>query len=414
MFGTSFPALGQPLFKIIEAPTPPPGYPVVQSLEIAGISGDGNTVVGCVSYATTTPQPPLTQLLAFKWTLAGGSQTLSDLPGGAVNSCAYGASMDGSVIVGEGTSYPETREAVRWINGTIEGLGDIQGGLPASSAADTTNGGNTIVGQGFHQAFKWDNGVMVGLGNLPDGHDSAATGVSADGTVIVGTGWNSQGNQGAFRWTTGELHPLSNLPTETIVSSGTDISADGEVIVGWTIAPNNLIRAFRWTNGVVLQIGGVSQAYGISGDGSAIVGQSSGMAVVWDATHGARDLNEVLEGDLGLFLGTWNLSVATAVSFDGMTIAGSARRATDNLIRGFVTRLGYSNTTDSDGDGIPDSLDVCVATIPDVSVDSAGCTPQFPLDLDRDGDADLADLAIMQRCWTGPDIPIAPACLSAE
>src|SRR5947209_1349064 len=40
-----------------------------------------------------------------------------------------------------------------------------------------------------------------GLGFLPNGTSSSATGVNADGTVVVGTGTLSSGGSQAFRWT---------------------------------------------------------------------------------------------------------------------------------------------------------------------------------------------------------------------
>lgn len=404
-------AFGQPLFRIIEAPTPPSGLTVVQWVAIYGISGNGGVVVGCASYSNT--QGNSHQTLAFKWTLEGGSVLLSDLPGGAVNSCAHSASMDGTVIVGVGTSYPETTEAVRWTDGVIQGLGDVQDGLPSSSAFDVSENAATIVGAGFGKAFKWQDGVMIGLGNLPGGEVSRATGVSSDGRIVVGTGANNEGKIVAVHWVENEIASLPGFPLALNLSvEVTGVSADGQMIVGNLNSSPQGLRGFRWTTDSLLEFG--TQAFAISGDGSTVVGALYADSIIWDDTNGMRILEEVLETELGLFLGSWKPVQAYAVSFDGQTIAGVARRQSDGVSRGFIARLGVAIESDADADGISDSIDLCEATIPTVLVDPVGCPPELPLDLDRDGDADLADLAITQRCWSGPGNPIDSACLNPE
>ena len=69
-----------------------------------------------------------------------------------------------------------------------------------------------------------------------------------------------------------------------------------------------------------------STAHGVSADASTIVGSSSSAAgeeaFVWDAVHGMRSVRDLLEGR-GLELGGWSLNVATAVSDDGRTVAGT-------------------------------------------------------------------------------------------
>ena len=65
-----------------------------------------------------------------------------------------------------------------------------------------------------------------------------------------------------------------------------------------------------------------STAYGISGDGQLIVGDSGSKAFVWDSMNGMRDLTSVLTDTLGLNLSGWSLSTASAISTDGSTIVG--------------------------------------------------------------------------------------------
>ena len=77
--------------------------------------------------------------------------------------------------------------------------------------------------------------------------------------------------------------------------------------------------------------GGASQSYafGVSADGSVVVGGSkSGSghygteAFIWTQSEGMRSLREMLMSDFGLDLSGWELSYATGISWDGLTIVG--------------------------------------------------------------------------------------------
>lgn len=66
--------------------------------------------------------------------------------------------------------------------------------------------------------------------------------------------------------------------------------------------------------------------------------------------------------------------------------------------------------SDEDGDGVPDSRDKCPHTIGGVTVDTDGCPPIIPGDFDRDGDVDMDDFGVFQRCTSGPNVPGDPNC----
>ena len=122
---------------------------------------------------------------------------------------------------------------------------------------------------------------ITDLGTL-GGRSSAAYGVSADGSVVVGassTAGNAAGQffpaVHAFRWTqaSSTMTDLGTLGGTNSAASG--VSADGSVVVGGSAdtVGNTAFRAFRWTSGGGMvdlgTLGGTfSSASGVSADGS--------------------------------------------------------------------------------------------------------------------------------------------------
>ena len=128
---------------------------------------------------------------------------------------------------------------------------------------------------------------MLALGELPGGlHYSQAYGVSADGSIVVGTTSSERAFNGeAVRWVNGQIQPLSANPGP-FSSVATAVSADGSVVVGRQSFSATLDEAF-----------------------------------VWDESNGLRSLRLVLTG-LGLDVTGWSLFEARGVSADGRTIVG--------------------------------------------------------------------------------------------
>jgi len=119
--------------------------------------------------------------------------------------------------------------------------------LPRSSLPTVVVGfSNDASGHGF-KAFRWTAASgMVGLGFLPGGHESTASGVNADGTVVVGQAGEASGQHQAYRWTraTRMQSVLTLLQAAKVVfmagwrlTSANGVSADGTVIVGDGVDP---------------------------------------------------------------------------------------------------------------------------------------------------------------------------------
>jgi len=154
---------------------------------------------------------------------------------------------------------------------------------------------------------------LIWLGTI-GGNGSVANAVSADGSVVVGTADDSNGNPRAFRWTAATgIQDLGTLGGDW--SEATDVSADGSVIVGWSYDSNSIYRVFKWTEATEMQdigAGDYSKAYGVSADGSMIIVDIYPSAYRWTQTGGLEDL-----GTLG-----GNSSSASDISADGSYICG--------------------------------------------------------------------------------------------
>jgi len=174
---------------------------------------------------------------------------------------------------------------------------------------------------------------LTWLGTL-GGDRSVATGVSADGSVVVGSAQNAAGKGRAFRWTAARgMQDLGTLGGGESAAWG--VSADGSVVVGKADNAAGQIRAFRWTAARGMQDlgtlgGGESEATGVSADGSVVVGYARNAAFCWTAARGMQDLG-TLGGDV---------SVALGVSADGSVVVGWAYSGSEALLLLFGVGFG--------------------------------------------------------------------------
>lgn len=194
---------------------------------------------------------------------------------------------------------------------SFRGLGPMPGASPNGTYASGISGdGSTVVGYGWvngaiTHAFRWtasDGYEVIGAGS-----DSRALAASFDGSVVVG-----QANLRAFRWSrdTG----MEELP----IYHALDVSSDGKTLVGMNI---RWMSPKTYSDLGFLGGRGHTSAYGISADGQVVVGFSETSphryvhAFRWTPTGGLRDL--------GVTNGTESL--AWGVSADGHVVVGEAR-----------------------------------------------------------------------------------------
>lgn len=179
-----------------------------------GISHDGSLIVGYSGTGTHAVRDPGDQ--AFLWSESTGYQSLGDLPGGIDSAFAREISGNGQWVVGSGSST-NGEEAFRWSSETgMVPLGSLTDPFTRSRGLDVSDAG-VVVGMAavpvnenpLHledgEAFLWTEELgMVSLEDyLTDEYGLAdqlegwslrgASGLSADGTVIVGFGQNPLG-----------------------------------------------------------------------------------------------------------------------------------------------------------------------------------------------------------------------------
>ncbi len=141
-----------------------------------------------------------------------------------------------------------------------EGVHSLANGMSANGMSANgmfvTGDSDSLLGVSA-EAYRWSAVTgMVSLGDLSGGtHASVGYALTADGSVVVGTGHGPDGQE-AFRWTQNDgmqpLGVLSGLPG-SVVSHAKGVSGDGSVIVGVsgpTEEPGRLVVA-DWSQAVI-------------------------------------------------------------------------------------------------------------------------------------------------------------------
>jgi probable HAF family extracellular repeat protein len=223
-------------------------------------------------------------------------QAFIELP---VGSQATGVSADGSVVVGitaNGTAF-------RWTEaGGYVAIGGGTGSAPSVSADGQTITSNALDSEGRTNPAIWLGGTdwqtLGGISFCSDGNGTYGTsfGVSGDGSIVVGLGYENGCNTGrGFSWqeSTGMVNLGTLVPNRP--SRANDISDDGQVIVGWNDLATGARVAVKWVDGVeqfILQgTNNNGEALTANRDGSIIAGRfcnfgSGGDAWIWDEATG--------------------------------------------------------------------------------------------------------------------------------
>jgi probable HAF family extracellular repeat protein len=216
--------------------------------------------------------------------------------------------------------------------------GDDEANLFDSEANDTFTGTPT-----YAQLTNrpWVETTFTGLGYLPGGSgESWARGASAEGAVVVGESRNRDGTFEAFRWTQATGMVGLGVAPGGWPSTAYGVSADGSVVVGGVGAD-----PFRWTEStgkVILPSlttdGGLANA--VSADGSVAAGyvtkQGSNRACVWTPNQELQILPDLPGGS------DW--TEVRGLSADGSVAVGIVSTLGFQAVQwrdGAISGLGY-------------------------------------------------------------------------
>jgi uncharacterized membrane protein len=317
------------------------GYDEIYDVAPHGAAVFGGSF-GDIQYFCGTPVGSYDARGLFEWTPAGG--TGSTAPGYfskrySHNLEVYAGTQGVASFYGATSAYRRTPangiQTLGWLGWPNAAIDDFHG--PFSVATGISGDGSVVVGNSTSAAAYSPPILTVPITIDPN-----------PSPTIPGSGPSSY-NTEAFRWTEDAgMVGLGDLPGGDYGSVATGVSGDGRTIIGASAVENGS-EGFRWTaeTGMVpiggLLPGGNSELKAVSFDGSQIVGssvdslefiadpmlagggyyQAHWAAIIWDAQHGVRDLKQVLEADFGLSLAGWQITSAIDISDDGLTITGS-------------------------------------------------------------------------------------------
>jgi MYXO-CTERM domain-containing protein len=140
---------------------------------------------------------------------------------------------------------------------------------------------------------------------------------------------------------------LADLPGGSVESFVDGVSSDGSALVGWSSGASG-VEATLWVGlGAPQGLGDLpngdfeSYAYAVSLGGKRVVGESHTTggyrAFLWDQVNGMRALGDVLSG-LGVDMTGWTLDVAYAISPNGRWVVGTGETPQGNR-EGFIADL---------------------------------------------------------------------------
>ncbi len=318
----------------------PVGFPVDgYGSTVTGLSANGAIASGTAFLSSNN--------FAFTWTLGGGRNEFGREAGLPSSTGASAISGDGLAVVGDDGS-----RAFRYQGpGTYQAIARI-GGYTATAATGVSGDGSVVAGSLLvnqslvSQVFRWSQaGGIQGLGYARPTHSiSWGGGVSRDGRTIVG-GSGGVGNSEGFAWrqSTGMI-PLPSLSGSTS-STAIAVNFDGSIIVGQS-GPD--LDAVLWRDGQISSLGRApgldsGPALAVSDDGAVVVGQGGfagggTIATIWTPTVGMERLDSYLARNGIQVPSGWTLLKASAVSADGLTIAGE-ERSSAGVHQGFVVTI---------------------------------------------------------------------------
>ncbi|HKO94013.1 MAG TPA: hypothetical protein VJU61_22820, partial [Polyangiaceae bacterium] len=293
---------------------------------VGALSGDGRVAIGVGWLADGAVQ-------AVRWLLdIGTAELLSPL----ANIEPLAVSSTGSVIVGQVLVSDVRSDAFIWTE--AEGVTILAADAVATGVSAD---GSVVVGRLYlpgdrTRAFRWTAaGGLVELERSGAPYSDALA-ISPDGSITVGSLADEAGNDRIASWGPRGLRLIE--PSSASAGRATGVNADGSVIVGMHLH-DGIASVFRWTEaGGIADLGlGVARVLvATTRSGATVAAVRRSRAQIWRSDTGElRPLEDTLQG---LVPEGWVLFEA-GISADGRVLAGRGR-SPYNRLEGWVARLG--------------------------------------------------------------------------
>lgn len=403
-----------------------------------GISDDGSIIVG---QSFNAPG----MAASFRWTSDSGMTSLAAPAGWPVAECTD-ICGDGLTILGSGVTSSDLKNhlaAVYWprslspvnLDGAFEPYSMLTGATPHGELLIGADRMGWSHEPGFSSSYGFVfNAAAVQVTYLPDllggmsfFDNCAPADVSEDGTIIVGFGETSVSID-AVRWLLTDdgwqVQSLGHLPGGFGFSQATAVTGDGGFIAGISATPLGY-EPFLWTGATIAgarmvslgapphkgyESGAVSA---ITADGQTVIGswswglfpglEGDGIAFMWTAAQGMRDLRDALADDYDLELPGWQLTAATDITPDGRYIIGNAINPQGDFEAWLIDLQPQPSPPgpgDANGDGVVNIDDLLIVINSWTPAPEPGlCPAPCPGDVDGNGTVDIDDLLLMINNW---------------
>ncbi len=254
---------------------------------VATISDDGHFVSGmAMNGSTGKTEMALFDSVNHAWTTLGSLGSSS----GSNASAAWGMTGDASVVVGNAWVDAGHAHAVYWKNGVVTDLGSSLSGH--SSRAQAVSADGSLIGgydedsTGYWQGTVWKNGAETRLFNSSNDELGLVGAISGDGQWVYGED-DYTGNAYMWNANTGVQEFANPFGAQMTV---TGVSHDGSVVVGTAGDFFSGIQGWIWTSATGVEsmntfASGLSgyggqdlfTPLGVSADGSYITGYYANM-----------------------------------------------------------------------------------------------------------------------------------------
>ena len=346
---------------------------------INSVSGDGRTTVGFNGTGGSVGGFGIYDVgSTLYWNETNGTQLLPPIQ--TLTAAQFNANPPLTVLSGSGAIARAYTDVVRTPAGPgyVNGDGTF---FAVNSAYlggwEDAAGGLALPFQFDGRVLRWSS--TSGYQQLPNfgaGTSMSAAGIDGSGNRIVGAAFsqtlspNNENQSRAFLWdATGGLSQLPDLaaifsnPALVVISAATGISRDGSTIIGYSRDAAGLSHPVLWRGNSITDLGFLAgraptttgrfdanthTALAASAGGTVIVGRAgetgtggvttTDRAWRWSAATGMQDLNQIAIS-AGLNLNGFILYEANGVSDNGQFISGNSYNGAQNQSLGYVLQL---------------------------------------------------------------------------